>query len=349
MKQSNQHAAPSRRVFLGTLLGAGSIFGAPGIVRAQSTTKLSFSSWLPDASLITQNLFKVWAENVEKVTEGRVAIEFLAKPLGPPPAHLELVQGGDTDIAYSLHGYTQDLFARAQIGQFSFLGDAYGASHAFSKVYGKLLKAREEHKEMELLGLFQHGPGVIMLKDKIIRGPEDYKGLKLRTSGGYIAALVEDLGAENVPMSPTEVRQALTDGVIDGVAFPYEAGPAFNIVDQISFISELPNGYYNATWFLGMSRKATQKISPEDLALIKKYSADTVHALAAKAFDYADYLGKQSFQDAGTIVEETSADIVEHIKNLSLRHEQSWEANLDGQGYDGKRALAFTRRITRGE
>ncbi len=336
--------ADRRAVVTGALAGAATL-AAPSILRAQSPTVLNLSSWLPSASLITKNLFVPWANDINALTEGRVVVELLPKPLGPPPAHQGLVQSGEADLVYSLHGYTQDAFLRARVGQFSFLGDAYSASHAFSKVYGKLLKADEEHEQMTLLGLFQHGPGVLMLKDKTIADPNDYQGLRIRTSGGYIASLIEDLGATNVPMSPVAVREALVNGEIDGVAFPYEAGPAFNVMDQITFVSEVPGGYYNATWFLAVSEQAASKIDPSDLASIQRYSHETVHVLAAKAFDYADYLAHEDFVQRGVPIERTSPALTDHIKKLAAAYEQEWSSRLAEGGYDGERALAYTRRI----
>lgn len=336
--------ADRRTVVTGALAGAVTL-AAPPYLHAQSPTVLNLSSWLPPASLITKNLFVPWANEINAMTQGRVVVEFLPKPLGPPPAHQGLVASGEADLVYSLHGYTQNAFLRARIGQFSFLGDAYSASHAFSKVYGKLLKADEEHEKMTLLGLFQHGPGVLMLKDKTISGPEDYEGLRIRTSGGYIASLIQDLGATNVPMSPVAVREALINGEIDGVAFPYEAGPAFNIMEQITFVSELPGGYYNATWFLAISEQAAAKINPSDLALIQRYSNETVHVLAAKAFDYADYLAREDFVKRGVPIEPTSSALTDHIKKLATEYEKAWSAELAQASYDGERALAYTRRI----
>ena len=340
--------ADRRAVIAGALASTATLAAAP-ILRAQSPTVLNLSSWLPSASLITQNLFVLWANEINAMTEGRVVVEILPKPLGPPPAHQGLVQSGQADLVYSLHGYTQDAFLRARIGQFSFLGDAYSASHAFSKVYGKLLKADEEHQKMTLLGLFQHGPGVLMLKDKTIAGPEDYEGLRIRTSGGYIASLMQDLGATDVPMSPKAVREALVNGELDGVAFPYEAGPAFNVMDQITFVSELPGGYYNATWFLAISEPAAAKIDPSDLELIRNYSHETVHVLAAKAFDYADYLAREDFVKRGVPIEPTSNALTDHIEKLATEYEKGWSAELAKGGYDGERALAYTRRITGGK
>jgi len=202
------HTNLTRRRVLGTGAAAG-LLAAPSVITAQSPVVLRMSSWLQFQGDVVQNLFALWAEDVARVTEGRVVVEFLDGPLGPPPAHLGLVQSGEADVGYSLHGYTDDVFPRARVGQFTGLGDSYSASHAFSRIYRELLNGDEEHTGMKMLGVFQHGPGVLMLKDKVVRGPEDFEGLRIRTSGGAIARLLTQMGAENVPMSPTAVAAAL--------------------------------------------------------------------------------------------------------------------------------------------
>lgn len=339
---------PARRQFLKVTGAAGAtLLATPAVLRAQEAV-LRVSSWLPPDSLIPQNFFDVWIEEVNALMQGRVRLEYLPAPLGPPPAHLELLQSGQADIAYSVHGYTKNGFERAKIGQFSFLGDAFGASHAFSKVYGRLLEAEKEHEGIRLLALFQHGPGVLMLKDRTINSPDDFNGLRVRTAGGYIGDLMNDLGAENVPMSPVAVGGAFDEGRIDAVAFPYEAAPAFGIVDKITSISELPGGYYNASWFLGMSEQAAGRISPEDLEEIRKYSSSVAHVLAAKAFDYADYLGLEAFKAKGTPISVAGDELLSHIKGLAEGYEARWTDTLAAENYDGKRALAYTRRITGG-
>lgn len=345
---TNQPSGLDRRSFVKTLaLGAGASLAAPGLLRAQTAT-LTLSSWLPRNGLIYENMMAPLIEEITAATGGALQVETLEKPLGPPPAHLDLLRGGQTDLAYSLHGYTQGEFERAKIGQFSFLGDAYSVSNAFSRVYGELLQAETEHPGMKLLGLFQHGPGVLMLKGKRIDTPADFKGLKIRTSGGYIAELVTNFGAENVPMSPTDVRQALIDGAIDGVMFPYEGALAFNLMDQITYVSELSGGYYNATWFMGMSEAAVQRIGPDLAEAVAQKSRETVHLLAAKAFDYADYVVKQDMIKAGVEIAPVTEEVAAFVKTYADQFEADWAGRLQAEGFDGQKALTFTRRITQG-
>ena len=187
------------------------------------------SSWLPPASEIPKNFMDVWRKEIPEITEGRVMIDVLPKPLGPPPKHLGFLERGEVDLTYSLHNYSKDRFFRARVGQFSFLGDSFSISQAFSRVYRTLLGADAQHPGIELLAVFQHGPGVLMLKDREVRTPDDFRGLKLRTAGGYVGNLITDLGGESRPMSPFAVAQALADGEIDGVAARPDADNAQEI------------------------------------------------------------------------------------------------------------------------
>lgn len=271
--------------------------------------------------------------------------------LGSPAAHLDLIRSGEADIGFTAHGYSgDDAFPRAKIGQFSFLGDAFGASHAYSKVYGKLLNADEEHEAegVHLMGVYQHGPGALMLKDKVIRTPDDYKGLRIRTSGGYISLLLQDLGVETVPMSPFDVRDAMADGSLDGVAFAVGGSTTFKVEEVVTYISTLPGGYYNTSFFVAMSQQAAGRMSPEDFAAVKRYSDEVIHVLAAKTYDQSDYLSINPFLERNTVVEQVPDETLAYVTEIASGYEARWTEQIAAQGYDGERALAHTRRITGG-
>jgi TRAP-type C4-dicarboxylate transport system substrate-binding protein len=336
-----------RRRFLatgGTALGLA--LAAPTVLRAQTLT-LKLSTWLPINGQVIPNSLVPWSEQINQRTEGRVAIEFIWPPLGPPPAHLDLLLEGKTDITFSIHGYSgPDAFPRAKIGQFSFLGDAYSASNAFSRVYGELLDAEEEHQNMKLLGLFQHGPGMMMLRNKEMRHIDDLRGLKIRNPGGYVSGLLQDLGIEPVAMPPTDARDALLAGTIDGIMFPYEGCDVFNVLDVVTQIIHAPGGFYNSSLFFGMNLQSAERLSPEDFETIQSFSRQTIHEYFAKAMDYADYVAIEKFKALGTPVLPLEGENLEIVRSKASSYETTWAEQVSGQGYDGLKALAYTRRIT---
>jgi len=65
---------------------------------AFADTVLTMNSWLPPTHPQVAELFVPWAADIEKATEGRVKINILPAPLGPPPAAFDLAKNGIADI-----------------------------------------------------------------------------------------------------------------------------------------------------------------------------------------------------------------------------------------------------------
>ncbi|MCT4655163.1 MAG: TRAP transporter substrate-binding protein [Cohaesibacter sp.] len=312
---------------------------------ALAETKLVMSSWLPPKHPIVADVMKPWAKEVGKVTEGRVKVRVLAKPLGPPPAHFDMAADGVADLTYGLHSFTKDdRFLRSRIGQFSFLGDnATSTSKAYWNVYGGDLKAQDEHKGVKLLGLFVHGPGLFHNNQREISKLEDFKGLKIRTPGGYIADLAGDLGITTQFMGPGQVFEKLSRGVIDGVTFPVEALKAFKLTKHLSHSMRIPGGIYNTSWFLVMNDKKWASISDADKKAILAISGEAFAERAGKVWDAADAKGADFVGKSDIKVSDAPEAVVSSIKDLAAGYEAKWAEAVKAQGFDGMAALGAIR------
>lgn len=308
--------------------------------------ELVMSSWLPPKHPIVVNAFQPWAEEVEKVTDGRVTVRIMGKPLGSPPAHFDMARDGIADVTFGLHSFTEDdRFKRARLGQFSFLGDdAVANSKAYWSIYGGKLNAAEEHKGTHLLGLFMHGPGVLHNNKRKIETPADMQGLKLRVPGGYVGELVSALGAAPVFMSSPEVYEKLSRGVIDGVAFTYEALTAFNLTDYVKYSMTVPGGIYNTTWFFVINEDKWNSLSEEDRAAIDAISGEAFAERVGKAWNDADTAARTEIGDKIDFYE-ASPEVVSALREAATGLENAWADSL-GDGYDGKAALAEFRQMT---
>lgn len=306
---------------------------------------LVMSSWLPPKHPIVVNAFEPWAEEVEKVTDGRVTVRIMGKPLGSPPAHFDMARDGVADITYGLHSFTEDdRFTRAKLGQFSFLGDdAVENSKAYWTIYGGDLDAAEEHAGTHLLGLFMHGPGLLHNNVRRIETPDDMQGLKIRVPGGYVADLVSSLGATPLFMSSPEVYEKLSRGVIDGVAFTYEAMTAFNLTDYIKYSMTVPGGIYNTTWFFVINEDKWNEISEEDRAAIDAISGQAFAERVGKAWNDADEAAKTEIGDKVDFYQASPA-VVEALTEAAGRLEAAWAEQLPD--HDGAEALAKFREMT---
>ncbi len=319
--------------------------GALAGTAAHADVTLVMSSWLPPRHPIVVNAMKPWAREISDVTEGRVTVRVLAKPLGAPPAHYDMARDGVADITYGLHSFTtDDRFERSRIGQFSFIGDdAVSGSTAFWNVYTEMLDAEAEHEGVQVLGLFVHGPGVLHNNVRKIETLDDISGLKVRTPGGYIADLMKDLGATTLFMSSGEVYEKLSRGVIDGVTFTYEALTAFNLTDDLQYTMRVPGGLYNTTWFLVMNGDKWSEISEEDQEAIMSISGEAFAQRVGEAWNAADEAALEEIREAGIEIHDAPEALLDDIKARAATYEQEWADMIAEDGFDGTAALEAMR------
>lgn len=327
------------------LLAGAAMITASLATSAVAETQLVLSSWLPPRHPIVVGAIKPWAKQVSEVTDGRVTVRVLAKPMGSPPSHYDMAADGIADITYGLHSFTtDDRFTRSRIGQFSFVGDdAVSGSKAFWNVYSGALDAQEEHEGVKLLSLFVHGPGVFHNNIRKIETTDDFSGLKIRVPGGYASDLMTDLGATTLFMSSGEVYEKLSRGVIDGAVFTYEALTAFKLTDDIKYSMRVPGGIYNTTWFLVMNEGKWDEISAEDRVAIEAISGEAFAELVGEAWNEADEKALVGIEKAGIEIYDAPPAVLESMKTDAAKHEAAWAEQISDGGYDGAAALVELR------
>ena len=189
--------------------------------------------------------------------------------------------------------------------------------------------------------------------DKKLVGPS-YKDVAAKHKGqadavAKVAARIKSGGSGMygpVPMPPQAAAAAMRSGEIDGVAFPYEGATSFNLIPETGSIIELPGGFYNASWFLGINQAKWDAIEPRDQAAIEEISGLLIAELAGKAFDNSDYLGRQACLEAGVSIARAGEAMDAEIRRLAAVHERAWIDQMAGQGFDGAWILQKMRRST---
>lgn len=339
-------ASVTRRRVLGTAAAGAAILAAPHVGHAQGVMLRASHAFGPRHD-VAYNVVAPWAEMVAEITDGRVLIEDLPERVAPPPGTYAALQEGRADLAYALHGYSGDeAFPRARLGQFSFLGDSWGASPVFAQIYLNDLRGAEEHAGIKLLSVFEHGPGHLFLRARGITEPAQLRGLRLRNSGGYISRLLGDLGCLPVPMPPQAAAAAMAAGEIDGVAFPYEGAASFDLVGETGSVIELPGGFYNASWFMGVAEAPWAAIEPRDQRAIEGIAGVLIAELAGKAFDQSDYLGREACLAAGVDVARAGPALEAEVRRIAARYEADWALQMNAAGFDGAYILEKMRRLT---
>ncbi len=277
-------------------------------IKSYAETTLRMASWLPPQHPWVLDIMVPWIEKVKVATEGRVRIELLSAPIGPPPAHFNFAVKGIADIAYGVHNYTTGRFSSTQIAELPFLSNSSEVlSVAWQRIYERELLHLDEHKDTHLLGVFTHGPGQLWFNKKY-ESLDNIKGLKVRIGGGIAQSSSKALGLVPLQAPVTKAYELLSGGVADGIQLPSESISFFKLDRIIKQGFIFDGGLYNVSMFLVMNKKKWNKLSQDDQKAINSVSGEALAKMAGKAWDKADDKGFDASLKNGIILKKLSED-----------------------------------------
>jgi len=277
-------------------------------IKSYADTTLRMASWLPPQHPWVLDIMVPWIEKVKVATEGRVRIELLSAPIGPPPAHFNFAVKGIADITYGVHNYTTGRFSSTQIAELPFLSNSSEVlSVAWQRIYERELLHLDEHKGTQLLGVFTHGPGQLWFNKKY-ESLDNIKGLKVRIGGGIAQSSSKALGLVPLQAPVTKAYELLSGGVADGIQLPSESISFFKLDRIIKQGFIFDGGLYNVSMFLVMNKKKWNKLSQDDQKAINSVSGEALAKMAGKAWDKADDKGIDASLKNGIILKKLSED-----------------------------------------
>ena len=200
----------TRKNFLGLMSGAALAVVTAGAAVAQEVT-LKLEHFLPAGANVPVEILDVWANNLERNSNGRIKIERYATMSlgGTPPELIDHVQDGIVDIGWVVVGYTPGRYPTTEVFELPFMvEDADAASYAFWKMHERHMKDGET-KDLKMLGTWVHGPGMFHTADPV-ETPADLEGMKIRGGSRLVNDLLTRVGATPVGMPVPAVAEALS-------------------------------------------------------------------------------------------------------------------------------------------
>jgi len=311
---------------------------------SRAETVLTLSSWMPPGHANVAGGIMPWAADVEKATDGRVKGRVLPAPLGKPAAHFDMAANGIADITYGVQGYQPGRFLTAEAVELPFLGaTAEVMSVAYWRIFKKYLEQVGEYKDVQVLGVYTHGPGQIFNNVRPIKTIDDLQSVKIRIGGGVVNETAKALGMQVIHKPADEVFSLLSSGVIEGVAFPKETVKSYNLSKYIDYATIVPGGFYNVSWFLVMNKSKFESLSADDQAAIMRVSGETFARRVGKAWDDADASAIDFMQAQGIEVDTVSPEFVAQMKAMTDTVETDWYADVAPLGLDGRQVMTDLR------
>lgn len=299
--------------------------------------KLRYSLIWPTVHPLTK-LAGEWANEVEKVSEGRIKVTlFAGNTLSPPMQAYDNTVKGIVDISSCLLAYAPGRLPLSEVLQQP-LGykNGYQASK-LANAYYKQFKPKE-FDDVKVMFLHGAAPGFIMTK-KEVKSTEDIKGLRIKANAEN-AEIVKNLGAAPVTMPVSETYDALSRGVIDGTLFPIEALQGFKIGEVVKTVIENYGMSYMTSMYVVMNKDKWNSLTPADQAAIEKIN-DNYNEKIAKRWVELDNKAKEFAMSKGvTFIKVSDAEIAATAEKMKPILE-SYVNMAKSKGLPGNEALKF--------
>lgn len=330
------------RLIKHTALAAG-LLCAAWSAHAETIT-LKVHHFLGPQSIQHTTMLKTWCDNIAKDSNNRLACQiYPAMQLGgTPPQLFDQAKDGVADVVWTVAGYSAGRFAKSQVFELPFMMTNAAATSRAAWDYVQKY-AQDEYKDVKLLAIHVHGPGVIFTKNKPITKMEDLKGLKMRGPTATVTKMLANMGATPVGMPVPQVPEALSKGVIDGAVIPFEVAPGLKVHELTKFASETDRNspaLYTTVFVVPMN-KAKYESLPADLkAVIDKNSGRELSAFLGDTQAGNDIPSRKVFADtAGYTITKIAPAEVDRWKKATDHLDEEWVNDMNKRGLNGKTML----------
>jgi TRAP-type transport system periplasmic protein len=320
-----------------------------GAVSAQTIT-LKVHHFLGPQSIQHTTMLKTWCDNIARDSNNRLNCQiFPAMQLGgSPPQLYDQAKDGVADVVWTVAGYSANRFVRSQVFELPFMMTNAGATSRAAWDFVQK-HAMDEYKDVKLLAVHVHGPGVLFTKNKPITKIEDLRGMKMRGPTATVTKMLANMGATPVGMPVPQVPEALSKGVIDGAVIPYEVAPGLKVNELTKFASETPKGSpaLYTTFFVVPMNRARYDSLPADLkAVIDKNSGRELSAFLGSTQEGNDVPSRKAFVETpGYTITQIPAAEVDRWKKATDNLDDEWVADMNKRGFNGKAMLEDARAL----
>ena len=305
---------------------------------------LKVAHFLPPSSNAHQNIIVPWCEKVERDSGGELKCQiYPAMQLGgTPPQLFDQARDGVADIVWTVPTYSAGRYTKTEVFELPFMTvNAKQGSAA-------LWEYTQKHSLDEFRGvkpIFMHTTeGYLLHTNKLVRGMEDLKGMKIRTATRLSAKMVAALGATPVQMPLPQVPDAISKGVIQGALVPWEALPATRLHEIVKYHLDAAPGTSraaNSIFLFGMNQAKYDSLTPKQKRAIDDNSGLATSVWAGeKGFDAIVGPHSKLARDRGNTITLMSDEELGRWRKATEGLHEEWVREATAKGADGRKLHA---------
>ncbi|MFC1979597.1 TRAP transporter substrate-binding protein [Chloroflexota bacterium] len=309
---------------------------------------LKFSTgWGPNVTAVIacESVLK----DIEETTGGRVVIErYFGGALGKGDAQHDIVLQGIADISGARQSYTPGVFPLTSVLELPLLpiATAEEGTRILFDLYEKFPELRAEYDDTKVLFIAIMSPTWLHTIDKPVHGPDDIKGLKLRSSGEVETEMIKLLGATPVGLTAGDLYTSLDKGIVEGVAWTVQGIPGWKLNEVLKYTTK--TAFFVNPFFLLINKDSWNALPGDIQDIIEDVTGRNGAVKAVRAaYDSRLDSALQTILDAGMVVYEPSDAEVAELQKVVTPMYDRWAEKMEAKGLPGRAILDEAMRLAK--
>jgi len=284
----------------------------------------------PPMNLMSKTLKRLGDLTTER-TKGRVKFEFYySGSLIKFPQFVDGVAMGMADMAtgpsFFVSGKIPALYVFGAPGCFP-MDKYYEVVKAIGPAMDEILTPRGVRYVMSLYT----GPSIFGNRTQLLKGPDQWKGLKMRMPGRWLSALTKQWGASPVFTLPPELYLALQTGVVDGYLLIWDIIYGLKLYEVSPYLVD--TGAQNALEFVTMNLKKWNSLTKEDQDIFNKTVDECQKWNITETIKHYGFIKKDIVKKGGKVYDLTPQERDAYLKGCFAL----WPQIKKAAGKDGKK------------
>ena len=336
------------RLVFAAVIAAGMTFSSVAIAQ----TKILVNIFVPPAHFIHVP-YQQWGVDVERVTDGRVVVEFLPTSAAPPPKQIDGALAGNYDGAFMFNVFNGKRAPFTQMLLLPYLleGNAEAGSVATWRTYEKYFGDLNQFEDAGItpLSYFQFPGGHFFSgTDEPILSVADLRSRKMWALSGTATKVLELAGIDHVAGPAARLSEFVQTNVVEGVAgISQDAIITFGGLEFTKSATVRTNARLVAPNFIMfVTNEKWAEISAADQGAIMGVSGEYFAREVGAAADVAEAKRRQQLLDKGVEIIETPEAFAQELLELSAPLFEAWKASAAAMGVPEQEPIEFYKTET---
>jgi TRAP-type C4-dicarboxylate transport system substrate-binding protein len=307
--------------------------------QASAKSELSFNILFPQTHF-SWPVFRAWADDIAKATDGEIKINFPSQSVAPPPGILEAVRNGVADAGFVFNGFLEKAAPGTMVSQMPWVnnGNTKAVSVALWDVYQERFAKAEKLPGVQLVSMFNLGPAYLCsITGKPITTLADLKTRRVWALPGTIADILKGMGLAIASGPAVQVQELASRNTIDAqFGITPETIISFGLAPYTKSCVDMSPAMQSSSFSIFFNQRTWSRLTEAQRDAIMRVSGPALAERLGQAANRADAEARGKLASQGVTFAKVDPDLLAALQGSAAKVADQWVTLVSQRyGVDG--------------